>query len=92
MSGALKLPATPADAFRGFLDALNVPPERIPPLPDAQSGLYRSVVAERRMLIVVDRHGSGRAAAEAASRLDADDPGFSVRAVFSWSTGQHFLR
>jgi tetratricopeptide (TPR) repeat protein/DNA-binding XRE family transcriptional regulator len=47
-------PATPAEAIRGFLDALGVPPERIPPTPDAQAGLYRSLLADKRMLIVLD--------------------------------------
>jgi tetratricopeptide (TPR) repeat protein/transcriptional regulator with XRE-family HTH domain len=48
------VPATPAAAIRGFLDALGVPPERIPPGPDAQAGLYRSLVMDRKMLIVLD--------------------------------------
>jgi DNA-binding SARP family transcriptional activator/tetratricopeptide (TPR) repeat protein len=47
-------PATPAEAIRGFLDALGVPPERIPPVPDAQAGLYRSLLSGKRMLIVLD--------------------------------------
>jgi len=47
-------PAAPAEAIRGFLDALGVPPELIPPTPEAQEGLYRSLVADRRMLIVAD--------------------------------------
>jgi DNA-binding SARP family transcriptional activator/tetratricopeptide (TPR) repeat protein len=47
-------PATPADAIRGFLDALGVPPERIPARPDAQAGLYRSLLADKRMLILLD--------------------------------------
>jgi DNA-binding SARP family transcriptional activator len=47
-------PATPAEAIRGFLDALGVPPERIPPAPAAQAGLYRSLLAKRRVLIVAD--------------------------------------
>ncbi len=47
-------PATPAQAIRGFLDALGVPPERIPAQPDAQAGLYRSLMADRNMLIVLD--------------------------------------
>jgi tetratricopeptide (TPR) repeat protein/transcriptional regulator with XRE-family HTH domain len=47
-------PATPAEAIRGFLDALGVPPERIPPAPEAQAGLYRSLLADRRMLILLD--------------------------------------
>jgi transcriptional regulator with XRE-family HTH domain/tetratricopeptide (TPR) repeat protein len=47
-------PAAPAEAIRGFLDALGVAPERIPASPEAQAGLYRSLLAERRMLIVLD--------------------------------------
>ncbi len=47
-------PVTAAAAIRGFLDALGVPPERIPPGPQAQAGLYRSLLADRRMLIVAD--------------------------------------
>jgi DNA-binding SARP family transcriptional activator/tetratricopeptide (TPR) repeat protein len=47
-------PATPAEAVRGFLDALWVPPERIPRTLDAQAALYRSLLAGKRMLIVLD--------------------------------------
>jgi tetratricopeptide (TPR) repeat protein/transcriptional regulator with XRE-family HTH domain len=47
-------PATAAETIRGFLDALGVPRERIPPRFDAQAGLYRSLVADRKMLIVLD--------------------------------------
>ena len=47
-------PVTPAEAIRGFLDAMAVPPERIPPGLSAQAGLYRSLVAGRRMLILLD--------------------------------------
>jgi tetratricopeptide (TPR) repeat protein/DNA-binding XRE family transcriptional regulator len=48
------VPATPAEAIRGFLEALGVPPDRIPSAPDAQAGLYRSLLADKRMLIVLD--------------------------------------
>src|SRR5437660_7834724 len=48
------IPATPAEAIRGFLDALGVPPERIPPTAAGQAGLYRSLLAGKRMLIVLD--------------------------------------
>jgi DNA-binding SARP family transcriptional activator/tetratricopeptide (TPR) repeat protein len=47
-------PAPAAAAIRGFLDALGVPPERIPATPEAQGGLYRRLLANRRMLIVLD--------------------------------------
>jgi DNA-binding SARP family transcriptional activator len=48
------VPATPAEAVRGFLNGLGVRPDRIPPAPDAQAGLYRSLLAGKRMLIVLD--------------------------------------
>jgi DNA-binding SARP family transcriptional activator/tetratricopeptide (TPR) repeat protein len=44
----------PAKALRGFLDALAVPAQRIPAEPDAQLGLYRSLLADKRLLIVLD--------------------------------------
>jgi tetratricopeptide (TPR) repeat protein len=44
----------PAEAIRGFLDALGVPRERIPPGLDAQAGLYRSLIADKRLLILLD--------------------------------------
>jgi DNA-binding SARP family transcriptional activator/tetratricopeptide (TPR) repeat protein len=47
-------PAAPAEVMRGFLDALGIPPQRIPRGPVAQGELYRSVLAGRRMLIVLD--------------------------------------
>ncbi|GIF62106.1 SARP family transcriptional regulator [Asanoa ishikariensis] len=45
---------TTAEVVRGFLDALAVPAERIPAALESQLGLYRSVVAGRRMLILLD--------------------------------------
>jgi DNA-binding SARP family transcriptional activator/tetratricopeptide (TPR) repeat protein len=47
-------PATPEAVIRGFLDALGVAPQRIPPAPQAQAGLYRSLLADRRMLVMLD--------------------------------------
>ncbi|MEU1687024.1 BTAD domain-containing putative transcriptional regulator [Micromonospora sp. NPDC005707] len=45
---------TPAEALRGFLWSLGVAPAAIPAEPHAQAGLYRSILAERRMLILLD--------------------------------------
>jgi tetratricopeptide (TPR) repeat protein/transcriptional regulator with XRE-family HTH domain len=47
-------PLTPAAALREFLDALQVPATQIPATIDGQQGLYRSLLAGRRMLIVLD--------------------------------------
>ncbi|MFD5074438.1 ATP-binding protein [Streptomyces sp. NPDC058371] len=47
-------PMDPAVAVRGFLDALGVEPNRIPLAPHAQAALLRSLVADKRMLLVLD--------------------------------------
>ncbi len=47
-------PMPAATAVRRFLDALAVPAERIPADLDAQIGLYRSLLAGKRILIVLD--------------------------------------
>ncbi|MGH3911339.1 MAG: ATP-binding protein, partial [Pseudonocardiaceae bacterium] len=47
-------PTHPADALRGFLDAFAIPPERIPGGLDAEAGLYRSLLADRRVLVILD--------------------------------------
>jgi tetratricopeptide (TPR) repeat protein len=47
-------PMTPVEAIRGFLDAFEVPTERIPVTFGAQAALYRSLLAGRRVLIVLD--------------------------------------
>jgi DNA-binding SARP family transcriptional activator len=45
---------SPADAVRTFLDGLGVLPERIPGTFEAQVGLYRSMLAGKRLLVVLD--------------------------------------
>ncbi|MFJ2159044.1 AfsR/SARP family transcriptional regulator [Streptomyces sp. NPDC087856] len=45
---------TPDEAIRTFLGALGVPPPRIPAGLDAQTALYRSMLAQRRMLVLLD--------------------------------------
>ncbi|MDQ1033659.1 DNA-binding SARP family transcriptional activator/tetratricopeptide (TPR) repeat protein [Streptomyces sp. V3I8] len=44
----------PAEAVRAFLDAFGVSPARIPAGLEAQTGLYRSLLAGRRVLVVLD--------------------------------------
>jgi tetratricopeptide (TPR) repeat protein len=44
----------PSEAIRGFLEAFGVPVARIPVDLGAQAGLYRSVLAGRRVLVVLD--------------------------------------
>jgi DNA-binding SARP family transcriptional activator/tetratricopeptide (TPR) repeat protein len=45
---------SPSEALHGFLLALGVPPERIPADQDARTALYRTRLAGRRVLIVLD--------------------------------------
>jgi tetratricopeptide (TPR) repeat protein len=50
-------PARPLDssaALRGFLEALGVQPASVPTEPDAQAALYRSLLADKSVLIVLD--------------------------------------
>jgi DNA-binding SARP family transcriptional activator/tetratricopeptide (TPR) repeat protein len=47
-------PLSTAEAIRGFLDALQVPAERMPMGVEAQAALYRSLLAARRVLVVLD--------------------------------------
>jgi tetratricopeptide (TPR) repeat protein/transcriptional regulator with XRE-family HTH domain len=51
-------PVEPSDALDRLLRALGVPGERIPADLDDRAALWRSVLAARRMLIVLDNAGS----------------------------------
>ncbi|HWO63674.1 MAG TPA: BTAD domain-containing putative transcriptional regulator, partial [Umezawaea sp.] len=48
------IPVDPGTAVLGFLEALGVPSARIPASQDARAALYRSLLAGRRVLIVLD--------------------------------------
>ena len=47
-------PLTAGEAVCGFLESLGISRDRIPAGTDAQAGLYRSMLAGRRMLVVLD--------------------------------------
>ncbi len=47
-------PMPVAEAVRGFLDAFGVPGDAIPVSLDAQTALFRSKIAQRRVLLVLD--------------------------------------
>ena len=47
-------PVKPREALAGFFDALGVAPHQVPESQDAQVGLYRSLLADKRLLVVLD--------------------------------------
>lgn len=47
-------PVRPEEVIVHFLYALGVPPDRLPASPEAQAGLLRSLLADRRILVVLD--------------------------------------
>jgi tetratricopeptide (TPR) repeat protein len=51
-------PVPAPDALAGFLRALGVPGRDVPPGTDERAALYRSLLATRRMLVVLDNAGS----------------------------------
>ncbi len=51
-------PLSAADALAGFLRSLGVPGPDIPPSADQRAARYRSLLADKRMLIVLDNAGS----------------------------------
>jgi tetratricopeptide (TPR) repeat protein len=47
-------PLSPAEAIRTLLEGLNVPAGQLPVTLDAQAGLYRSLLAGKRFLVMLD--------------------------------------
>ncbi len=47
-------PVEPETALRGFFEALGVPPRQVPASVEAQTGLFRSLLAGKRMLLLLD--------------------------------------
>ncbi len=64
-------PVQPAEAVRGFLEALGIPAERVPASLQARTGLYRTLLSTRRVLVVLDNARD----AEQASPLLPGTPG-----------------
>ena len=52
--GPSQAPVTPAEAIGVFLESLGVGTNQLSPRPEARAGLYRSLLAGKRMLIVLD--------------------------------------
>jgi DNA-binding SARP family transcriptional activator/tetratricopeptide (TPR) repeat protein len=68
-------PMDPSEALHGFLDAFGVPSERIPADLDGRIGLYRSQLAGKRVLVVLD---NARDAEQARPLLPASPGCFAV--------------
>ncbi len=51
-------PVRPIEALAQLLRSLGVPPERIPIDAEAAAGMYRSLLADRQMLVLLDDAGS----------------------------------
>jgi DNA-binding SARP family transcriptional activator len=59
--GPTEEPMTPAEAVRLLLDGLGVAPERVPAELDAGTALYRSLLADKKMLVLLDNaHDTGQ--------------------------------
>jgi tetratricopeptide (TPR) repeat protein len=52
--GAATTPEDPDEVLQGFLEALGVPAERMPRRPADRIGLYRTALAGRRVLVILD--------------------------------------
>ncbi|GAA1311427.1 transcriptional regulator AfsR [Saccharothrix xinjiangensis] len=74
LEGTGDRPADPDEVLRGFLGALGVPDERVPAALPARTALFRSLLAHRRVLVVLD---DARDAAQVRPLL----PGSATNAV-----------
>lgn len=54
LSGTDRTPVPTATVLARFLRALGVPPDEVPPDPEDRAGVFRSMLAARRVLIVLD--------------------------------------
>jgi DNA-binding SARP family transcriptional activator len=54
LAGARTQPVSPATVLGRFLRALGVPATAVPDDPEERAGLYRGLLAERRILVVLD--------------------------------------
>jgi DNA-binding SARP family transcriptional activator/tetratricopeptide (TPR) repeat protein/transcriptional regulator with XRE-family HTH domain len=52
--GPASSPVSPAEALRGFLNAFAIPAAQLPVSQESLAGLYRSLLAGKRVLIVLD--------------------------------------
>lgn len=67
--------AEPTDVLRAFLEALPGAPKRLPVTLDALAGLYRSLLADRQMLVLLD---NARDATQVRSLLPASARSLTV--------------
>ena len=61
-------PRQPADVLQQFLRALGIGPDRIPPDVEEAAALYRSQLADKRVLIILDNAGDGQPGPPPAAR------------------------